>query len=210
MVAEYPHQGLESKLDKWYTANSNSMFVKLLGPPPGKRFLDLSPFLRGWLVGRVILWFLLVAAPLVLYRNHLELLRDAWFAPLMGIVACAIPASGAPVAGGVIFLPILESYGLCPRDAVAFTAATQMAGVGIFAPMNWLLKDPNVFIPSAICISTLPSTMGLVAAITYYKVNGFHADHVVVLTFTLFCAFLVAYITDGLLSNRMKFDMMMP
>jgi hypothetical protein len=85
-----------------------------------------------------MLLVILVVAPLVLFRNHMELLRDAWFAPLMGIVACTIPASGAPVAGGVIFLPILESYGLCPRDAVAFTAATQMVGVGIFAPMNWL------------------------------------------------------------------------
>ena len=111
-----------------------------------------------------------------------------------------------PVAGGVIFLPILEYHGLCPRDAVAFTAATQMVGVGIFAPMNWMLTDQSVFILAAIRISILPSTVGLIAAVTYYKINGIHADHIIILTFTFFCTFLVAYILHGLVSSRMKFD----
>ena len=197
---------MQAKIDEWCTANSSNALVKLLGPPPGKRFLDLPSFLQWWLVGRIILWFLLIAAPFILYRNNLYILRDAWFAPFMGMVACAIPACGAPVAGGVIFLPLLEYYGLCPRDAVAFTSATQMMGVGIFAPMNWLLTGHSVFIPSAIRVSILPSTVGLIAAVTYYKNNGFHADHFVILIFTLFCTFLVAYVTNGLATSRMKFD----
>lgn len=36
--------------------------------------------------------------------------------------------------------------GMEPRDAVAFTAATQMIGVGILAPLNWLFHDRRVFV----------------------------------------------------------------
>ena len=67
----------------------------------------------------------------------------------MATVAATIPASGAPVAGGILFLPVLQSYGVCPRDAVAFSSITQFFGCGIFAPLNWLAIDPNVFLQEA-------------------------------------------------------------
>jgi hypothetical protein len=44
----------------------------------------------------------------------------------MGVVACALPTSGMPVAGGIVFLPVLTHIaGLSARQAVAFAAATQ-------------------------------------------------------------------------------------
>ena len=47
------------------------------------------------------------------------------YVPLMGLCAAALPAAGAPVAGGIVFMPILTLNKICPRDAVAFAAAMQ-------------------------------------------------------------------------------------
>ena len=102
-------------------------FQTLLGPPPGKRLSDLHPLLACWLVGRVVLFVFLLVLPVCLF--DLDHLKRMWFAPLMGIIAASIPASGAPVAGGVVFLQLLNAVGVCPRDAVAFSAATQFFGV---------------------------------------------------------------------------------
>ena len=141
-------------------ADTVSFFKMLLGPPPGTSFSDLNPFLQLWMVGRVVLFFVLITLPFLVLQW--ETITRVWFAPLMGIVAAAIPASGAPVAGGVVFLPVLDSFGVCPRDAVAFSAATQFFGVGIFAPLNWLIKDKNIFIWPVIKRTCVPSAIGLV------------------------------------------------
>jgi hypothetical protein len=45
-----------------------------------------------------------------------------------------------PVAGGVIFLPILTMKHIEAHEDVAFAASTQMIGVGIFAPMGWMSR----------------------------------------------------------------------
>jgi hypothetical protein len=135
-------------------------FETLLGPPPGTSFSDLNPILKMWMVGRVVLFFVLITLPFLVLQW--ETITRLWFAPLMGVVAAAIPASGAPVAGGIVFLPVLDSFGVCPRDAVAFSAATQFFGVGIFAPLNWLIKDKNIFIWPAIKRTWVPSAIGLV------------------------------------------------
>lgn len=57
------------------------------------------------------------------------------YTPFLAIVAAAIPAAGAPIAGGIIFIPVLQLDSLNLRNAVAFSSATQFLGVGIFAPV---------------------------------------------------------------------------
>ena len=145
---------------KGFCADTLSFLKTLLGPPPGTSFFDLNPFLMMWMVGRVFLFFFLLTLPFVVLEW--ETIKRVWFAPFMGIVAAAIPASGAPVAGGVVFLPVLDSFGVCPRDAVAFSAATQFFGVGIFAPLNWLIKDKNIFVWPALKRTWFPSALGII------------------------------------------------
>ena len=116
----------------------------------------------------------------------------------MATFAASIPASGTPVAGGIIFLPVLQSFGVCPRDAVAFSAITQLFGCGVFAPLNWLIVDPDVFLVDALRISWLPSALGVILALSFYKVNGCHGEHYVIAIFAAFCGVLALYVAHGL------------
>ena len=144
--------------------------------PAGCQFDTLPLYARIWLVTRAALLPLVSALPVVVYWDELDMLRAAWYAPLMGIAACALPSAGVPVAGGIVFLPVLTLGGVCPRDAVAFSAATQMLGVGVFAPLNWLVVDPSVFIPAALWLAIVPSVVGVVIALTALRVGGCHGD----------------------------------
>ena len=145
---------------------------------------DTQSRFQWWVTVRMYLSAVLCVFPFMVYEP-LELLT-MWRVPVMAILAASIPASGAPVAGGIIFLPVLQTYGVCPRDAVAFSALTQFFGCGIFSPLNWLVQDPTVFLPGALRIAFLPSLIGLLAALSYIKVNGCHGDHVVLLVFAVF------------------------
>ena len=106
-------------------------------------------FVKIWVYARPIIFVVLCLLPFSIYEWQ-ELIT-LWPIPTMAVVAASIPASGAPVAGGIVFLPVLHSFGVCPRDAVAFSAATQFFGVGIFAPLNWMAQDASVFLPGALC-----------------------------------------------------------
>ena len=120
-----------------------------------------------WPLGRVALLPVLVAIPMVIYRHDLHSLLDLWYVPLMGIVAAAIPAAGAPVAGGIVFFPILTLNHICPQEAVAFAAATQLVGVGVFTPLNWLATDPTVFdgFYDILNLALVPGIVGITVAL---------------------------------------------
>ena len=158
--------------------------------PDGMTSDDLSPMLRLWFRSRPFLLVAFSVLPFVVYRNHLDVLAEAWFAPVMACVACAIPASGAPLAGGVIFLPVLNLAGLCARDAVAFTALTQTFGVGIFSPLNWLVRDPGILSFSALGVCVVPALLGMFQALMITSIRGIHGDHIVTLMFSFFCVVL--------------------
>lgn len=164
---------------------------------------------RAWLAHRPALLALLAILPLIACRNRPQLLRDGWFVPLMGIVACAIPSSGIPVAGGILFLPILHNYyGLCARDAVAFTAATQMIGVGVFAPLNAIAQSNSAqspFVRNAVIVSILPGAAGVTSALTFARVYGRHGEHVTLLVFGAFCCALFVHVARALLHGQVQF-----
>lgn len=119
-----------------------------------------------WLATKCVLLAILILMCLLLIP--METMREAWFAPIMGVVACALPSSGMPVAGGIVFVPTLTTFGgMDARDAIAFTAATQMVGVGILAPINWLFHDRRVFVRGGkgdlLLVVLIPSWLGVCA-----------------------------------------------
>ena len=81
---------------------------------------------------------LLITIPCVLYPP--SELAKYWYGPLMGL-ASTIPSAGAPVAGGIVFFPILMLAGFSPSEAVAYAAATQMIGVGLFVPGSFIVYE---------------------------------------------------------------------
>ena len=169
----------------------------MIEPATGAAALAGITGVKGWKTGRWVVFAVLCWLPFTIYTPS-ELL-DMWGIPLMAVCAAAIPASGAPIAGGIIFLPVLRAYGVCPRDAVAFSAATQFFGCGIFSPLNWLVQDPTVFLPDAVRVSFTPSAIGLVASLTMLKISGCNSDLYVMGIFGSFCLLLSLYVGHGLL-----------
>lgn len=163
-------------------------------PLPSPRLLNP---VNWWLYGRwVVVMPILVIGPILLYRENLRSLAALWWTPLMGTIAAAIPSGGAPVAGGIVFLPVLTHLNFCPSDAVAFTAATQMLGVGVFAPLNWLVRDPSALDVDAMRRMLPPLLVGLLLSLTVLRLESGDA---VLVAFALFCLFVAAYVAHGLL-----------
>jgi len=131
----------------------------------------------------------------------IELRQIKWYAPVMGAVAALLPASGAPIAGGIIFFPILTSLGVCSADAVAFSAATQFLGCGVFAPLNWLVQDPSVFNADIFKLALPPGALGL--ALGLYLCTLGAKSMYIVWTFIFFSLFVLAYTLQGLLGHRL-------
>jgi len=88
-----------------------------------------------------------------------------------------------PVAGGVVFLPILTMKNIEAHEAVAFAASTQMVGVGIFAPMGWMSRDPTVLMPSFLKPMFPFALAGLLFS---YLVTPLEKEDEVLLVFTIF------------------------
>ena len=154
------------------------------------------PDFRWWLQARLPVFIVLCILPFTIYSAS-ELLA-MWVIPLMAICAAAIPSSGTPVAGGIVFLPVLQMYGVCPRDAVAFSAATQFFGCGIFSPLNWMAQDASVFVPAAIHIAFLPSAIGLCISLALIGNDACRNDLYVLGMFGAFCFVLSLYVGHGL------------
>ena len=148
-----------------------------------------------------LLFVVTLCLPIIIYRsNYLSFLAHSWFAPLMGIVACAIPSGGAPVAGGVVFLPVLSMVGLEPHDAVGFAVTTQMFGIGIFAPLGWMARDPTVLMFNFLKITFPYALAGLLTGLLLIPLEK--SDEVM-WTFTVFISFLAWYTIHGLVSDRL-------
>lgn len=139
--------------------------------------------------------------PIAIYRsNYLSFLAHSWFAPLMGIVACAIPSGGAPVAGGVVFLPVLSMAGLEPHDAVGFAVTTQMFGIGIFAPLGWMARDPTVLMFNFLQVTFPYALAGLLTGLLLIPLGK--SDEVL-WAFTIFISFLAWYTVHGLVYDKL-------
>jgi len=115
----------------------------------------------------------------------------------MTTLGVLIPASGQPVAGGLIFFPILDLAGLEPSEAVSFSVSAQAVGVGIFTPISWFLKDTSIFLLPALACAIPAGVAGLVLAL------HFPLSNVGILwCLTIFLAFVAAFTIHGLLHKR--------
>lgn len=152
-------------------------------------------------ISPAILAFVLIL-PVVLYKGEYfsTFVYDTWYVPIMGIIGCSIPSGGAPVAGGVVFLPILTMKDIEAHEAVAFSAATQMFGVGIFAPMSWMSRDPTVLMPTFLKPMFPFALAGLLFS---YLVTPLEKSDEVLLAFTIFVMCLAAYIIRGLVHDQL-------
>jgi len=133
-----------------------------------------------------------------------SLFARLWFAPLMGLFAGVLPSSGAPIAGGIVFFPILSMSGLCGQDSVAFLSATQFLLCGVFTPLNWLLTDPTVLRADVFRLALLPGSIGLTLAFVLEE----HLDQPQFVLW-LFLAFVIVnlvYTLQGLICDNLSFE----
>lgn len=168
---------------------------------PFQQKLMQSGFIwRKYLAPATLVFTLIL--PVLIYRHEYisKFLVDTWYVPIMGIIGCTIPSGGAPVAGGVVFLPILTMKHIDAHEAVAFAASTQMIGVGIFAPMGWMSRDPTVLMGSFLKPMFPFALAGLLFS---YLVTPLNKSDEVLLAFTLFVMCLAVYITRGLVHNKL-------
>mmetsp|Transcript_25897 Transcript_25897/g.33969 ORF Transcript_25897/g.33969 Transcript_25897/m.33969 type:complete len:336 (-) Transcript_25897:274-1281(-) len=85
-------------------------------------------------------WCIMIIGYLTRY-----LVLHAWFMPFIGILAATL-ANSVPVGGGIVFVPALMLLGQKIKLGVAFTVATMTFGNGVFGFLNWLKKDPTIFV----------------------------------------------------------------
>jgi uncharacterized membrane protein YfcA len=185
---------MATKFPKTPVSKTEKAMLAIVGIP-----IDAGSFYGIGGRGGAYLWLVvkcgvMVGLVLAIFLNVTrEVRRFAWFCPIMGVVACALPSSGMPIAGGIVFLPVLTHIaGVDARTAVAFTAATQTIGVGVLAPLNWLFHDKRVFIRNGsgdlILMASLPSWAG-VAATWAIDID----NDVIVIAFTVFVGFCGVY-----------------
>mmetsp|Transcript_10623 Transcript_10623/g.21222 ORF Transcript_10623/g.21222 Transcript_10623/m.21222 type:complete len:417 (-) Transcript_10623:168-1418(-) len=152
-------------------------------------------------ISPAILVFVLVLPMLIYQKEYFStFFHDTWYVPIMGIIGCTIPSGGAPVAGGVVFLPILTMKNIEAHEAVAFAASTQMVGVGIFAPMGWMSRDPTVLMPSFLKPMFPFALAGLLFS---YLVTPLEKEDEVLLVFTIFVICLAIYVIKGLVTSQL-------
>lgn len=158
-----------------------------------------TPFARPWLLTRAVLMILLMGLPWLVYPP--SVLREVWFAPFMTTVAVLLPASGVPIAGGIVFFPVLSLAGFHPDSAVAFAAATQAVGVGVFTPLTWYVQEPNVFLRVAFPPAVLGSSISCALAVYVWPSQS---EWVTVAVFTAFAAFCAVFVFHGLFCGELS------
>lgn len=156
--------------------------------------------LTFWLWFRWPLFLILLWIPWYLYS--LPHLMKCSITSLLGIIACCLPSGGAPVAGGIIFIPALTYLGLGPKECVAFCSYSIMIGCGIFTPANWGALDPGIIIKSTVWVVIPASLIGIYISMFLIPVKA-EEVHIV---FTLFCVFLVATVIHGLFHTLVSQD----
>jgi hypothetical protein len=129
----------------------------------------------------------LMAAPALLMEP--AEIKRMWFLPIMGVCGVLGPATGMPVAGGIVFFPALALAGLSPRDSVSLGVAIQTVGIGVLTPLSWLLTDPAVFLWPVLRCALPPAVAGLLVALYVIPVS----DAGTLLCFTAFCTFTLCY-----------------
>lgn len=156
-----------------------------------------GPFVKLWIVMRIFLLIGTIILPFLLLTS--EERKEAWYSSIMGIAAASLPSGGVPVAGGIVFFPVLTTFSTLETwEVVQFSAFTQVVGVGVLGPLNWLAKDKTVFLPSTIALAT---TISGVAIIFTWQFMPRLPEVDVEIVFTLFAFFVAVFILKGLVTG---------
>ena len=159
---------------------------ELIGPVPKSFVFSL------WENGKWGILAIFIALPFIFYP--LEVIEKAWVTSIFSFIACMLLSGGAPVAGGIVYIPALQLIGLSPKQCVAFCAAAQALGCGIFTPLNWLSKDPGIIVRSSLPFSLPSALLGLYLAIFQFPLD----EKEVQLIFSCFSFFLLCSVVHGL------------
>lgn len=164
---------------------------ELIGP------IEAPAWTEIWERTKWILFVILIIIPFLVFP--IDVISKCGITSILGLIACCFPSGGAPVAGGIIFIPSLSYLGLSAKQCVAFCAATQALGCGVFTPLNWYSKDPGILIKSTFAIVVPSSILGLYCAIFVFPLN----DNEVKMFFTGFCFFLALTVIYGLYKDTL-------
>lgn len=118
-------------------------------------------------IAHVIL--LVVLGVLSAWMVHPGTWKRFWWLPSVGFVGCVLPSAGVPMAGQLIYFPMLSFAGFNPQECVAFGVAVQAVSVGIFVPMSWLVRDRSVFILTVFLYALPSGIVGLFIGLYVFK-----------------------------------------
>ena len=93
-----------------------------------------------------------------------QLVYNTLYMPFLGIFAACL-ANTVPIGGGIVYVPALYMLGVDMKLGVSFTVATMSFGNGVFGFLNWLKKDPFIFIWESFVCTVLPSSIGSIIGI---------------------------------------------
>jgi uncharacterized membrane protein YfcA len=190
------------------TSVSSRLTAEFLGIDPedaenltyAQMFNQMTPAAKAWVVTKGLLMIGLIIFPVLTLT--LEEVKAAWWSPIMGILACALPACGMPIAGGIVFYPILTTR-MPPFQVVTFSMWTQAIGVGVLAPMNWLFKRPDIFLWWSMLMSIVFSMCGEYFMFGLFgQLPTFYINCV----FTGFAFALACFVAHGLIKDTIATD----
>lgn len=181
------YSNLPSKLiDRTKARYERNWRDEIVGP------VEKSFILVGWEYGRWILLAVLLVLPFLTFS--LADLSKGWImSPLAFAVSCIL-SGGAPVAGGIIYIPVFRLLGVSTKQTIAFSAAMQAFGCGIFSPASWLAKDPGILIKSSFIVVIPANFLGLCVSMFLLPAN----EKAVTVIFAFFCFFLAVSVLIGL------------
>lgn len=149
---------------------------------------------KGWTACTYPIFAFLCLLPLICGYSVKDM-AAAWYCPVFSIIAATLPSGGAPVAGGIVLFPALKRAGLQTKQAVAYCAAAQMIGCGVFAPLNWAAAaGPRVLLGDVVPWALVPGVIGAVAALLLVPLDSRKIE----LFFAHFCVLLAGYVVHGL------------
>jgi len=160
------------------------------GPPEPDRKVTRHTYLLLW--ESFVLFPVLFSLPFIFFGWRETILL--WYVPLLAIIANIFPSGGAPIAGGIVFIPALIMTGVNAKAAVAFSCATQMIGCGVFTPLQWALLDKKSIITEIIAVCVIAGVAGCLLALVVFPLN----PDTVEMFFAGFCVLLAIYVVYGL------------
>jgi uncharacterized membrane protein YfcA len=180
---------VKSKITKLKSASNTRVIDKSQSEPKETALFKVARTFRN---RKFFLLPLLCYIPVKFYG--IEECKRCLYVFFLGIFGSSLASSGAPIAGGIVNMPVLSYYGLRPSECVAFSAAAQAFGIGFCSFLNWSYIRPDIFITSIFPYTLIPGLIGLLLAKLVIPLS----DRNIQIFFSLFCIIIAIYTIHGL------------